>query len=47
LGISSSIVNVSANINNLTNNTKYYFRVAANNQYGTVRSGVASFTTKK
>lgn len=43
----SSLSNVSANINNLTNNTKYYFRVVAKNQYGTVRGDAVTFTTKK
>lgn len=40
-------VNVSANIISLTNNTKYYARVVARNQYGTVRGDIVSFTTKK
>jgi hypothetical protein len=40
-------VNVSADITSLTNNTKYYVRVVAFNQYGTVRGDMVSFTTKK
>jgi phosphodiesterase/alkaline phosphatase D-like protein len=43
----TSAVNVSANANNLTNNTKYYVRVVAENQYGTVLGDIVSFTTKK
>ncbi len=40
-------VNVSANITNLNNNTKYSFRVVAQNQYGIVRGDIQTFTTKK
>ncbi|OGZ72967.1 MAG: hypothetical protein A2908_00095 [Candidatus Staskawiczbacteria bacterium RIFCSPLOWO2_01_FULL_38_12b] len=40
-------INVSATIDNLDNNTKYYIRVAAKNRYGTVRGDMVSFTTKK
>jgi phosphodiesterase/alkaline phosphatase D-like protein len=47
LGSSSLLTNVSADINNLTNNTKYYVKVVAKNQYGTVRSDAITFTTKK
>src|SRR3989344_2430588 len=43
----NSLTGVSANINNLNNNTKYYFRAVAKNQYGTVRGDVESFTSKK
>lgn len=43
----SSASNVSANIDNLTKNTKYYARVVAKNQYGTVRGEAVTFTTKK
>jgi phosphodiesterase/alkaline phosphatase D-like protein len=43
----TSAINVSASITNLTNNTKYYVRVIAINQYGTVRGDMVSFTTKR
>jgi len=42
-----SITNVSTDISNLNNDTKYYVRVVAKNQHGTVRGDVLSFTTKK
>src|SRR3989344_1966747 len=47
LSSGTSSVNVSANINNLDNNTKYYFRVVAKNQYGTATGDMQSLTTKK
>lgn len=47
LSIGPSAVNVSADITGLTNNTKYYVRTSATNQYGTVKGDVVSFTTKK
>jgi|SRR3989344_458463 len=40
-------VNISTNTENLSSDTKYYFRVVAKNQYGTVRGNIESFTTKK
>lgn len=40
-------INISASINNLDDQTKYYFRVVAKNQYGTSRGNIESFTTKK
>ena len=43
----SSAFNVSVDVKNLTSNTKYYVRIVANNQYGTVRGEIVSFTTKK
>lgn len=42
-----SPISVFANLSSLTNNTKYYARVVAKNQYGTTRGDVVSFTTKK
>lgn len=47
LDAETSPVNASANINDLNNNTKYYFRSVAQNQYGTVIGDISSFTTKK
>jgi len=47
LDIGTSAVNVFANVSNLNNNTKYYFRSVAQNQYGTVRGDILPFTTKK
>ncbi len=43
----NSIVNVSATIEDLQSNTKYYFKVVAKNQYGTVDGDIVTFTTKK
>jgi len=39
-------VNISTNVQNLSSNTRHYFRVVAKNQYGTVRGEIKSFTTK-
>lgn len=43
----NSVVNVSANIGNLNNNKKYYFKIVAKNQYGTVNGDMELFVTKK
>ena len=43
----TSAVNVSKNIISLSKDTKYWFRIVAKNQYGTVRGEIKSFTTKK
>lgn len=44
-GAGSSWVNASAQISGLSENTTYYFRVAAQNSYGTTRGSILSFTT--
>jgi hypothetical protein len=43
----SSSSAVSASLSNLKPSTKYYFRLNAQNQFGTVSGDSASFTTKK
>lgn len=40
-------ISVSATVNNLNRDTKYYYRVIAKNQYGTVQGDIESFATKK
>ncbi len=47
LNSGDSAVNVSANLTGLHSNTKYYFKVVAKNQYGTVNGDMVTFTTKK
>ena len=47
IGDGTSSVSVSANLNNLDNDKKYYIRAVAKNQYGTVRGDIDSFTSKK
>ena len=42
---SISNLNFSQNISDLTPNTTYYFRIVANNQYGTVKGNILSFNT--
>jgi hypothetical protein len=42
-----SLVNVSNSLTGLNSNTKYYFRINAQNQFGTVNGSILSFTTKK
>jgi phosphodiesterase/alkaline phosphatase D-like protein len=44
---SGSTATVKANISTLTKDTKYYYRIVAQNEKGTVKGGVVSFTTKK
>src|SRR3989338_6745180 len=39
-------VNVSADIENLSKNTKYYYRLIGRNSFGVVRGSILSFTTK-
>ncbi|MES2203339.1 MAG: hypothetical protein V4474_03405 [Patescibacteria group bacterium] len=39
--------NVSVNVEGLSTNTKYYYRVAARNPQGTVAGDIVSFTTKR
>ncbi len=43
----TTATNVSANVGNLNNNTRYFYRVVGKNQYGTVRGDVESFTTRQ
>lgn len=38
--------NVSSNVTGLENNTKYFFRIVAQNQHGTVQGDTMSFTTR-
>jgi ADP-ribose pyrophosphatase YjhB (NUDIX family)/phosphodiesterase/alkaline phosphatase D-like protein len=47
LSTEASSINVSANINNLTNNTKYYVRLVATSTIGKFTGDMVSFTTKK
>src|SRR3989344_2867901 len=47
LGAAILSLNISANITNLDSNTKYYYRIVARNQYGTVKADIESFTTKQ
>ncbi|KKT22783.1 MAG: Peptidase M23 [Parcubacteria group bacterium GW2011_GWB1_43_8b] len=44
-GSGSSSQNISYAISNLVSNTTYYFRVVAQNQYGTAQGSILSFTT--
>lgn len=43
----ASTVSVSANASGLTSHTKYFYRLVATNQYGTMRGDIVSFTTKQ
>lgn len=45
VGSSSSNINFSSSLSNLQANTTYYFRVVAQNSYGTVMGSILSFTT--
>ena len=45
LQASSYSSNISYTLTGLSPNTKYYYRISANNNYGTVRNGIGSFTT--
>lgn len=47
LGSGTTNTAVNVDLDNLSNDTKYFFRVVAQNQYGTVRGDQQSFTTKK
>lgn len=47
LGNGTSNVSVSADIDTLSANTKYYYRAVAQNSYGTVRGDVVSLTTNR
>jgi phosphodiesterase/alkaline phosphatase D-like protein len=42
----TNAVNVQASIDSLSKSTKYFYRLAARNQYGTVYGSIDSFTTK-
>ena len=42
---SETSVNVKADVSSLSRNTKYYYRLVARNQYGTVMGSVVSFRT--
>lgn len=42
----NTTMSVLANISNLNNNTKYYYRAVAKNQYGIIRGDTMSFTTR-
>jgi phosphodiesterase/alkaline phosphatase D-like protein len=42
----NSNVNVNASLINLSNNTKYYYRLVGRNAYGTVNGSIMSFKTK-
>lgn len=44
---SATAVNLTTDLIGLKSNTKYYFRITAQNQYGTVRGSTMSFTTQK
>lgn len=46
-GSGTSLVDVAVPVTGLTRNTHYYFRVVAQNAYGTTRSSIASFTTRR
>lgn len=45
-GSGDASIAVSASVSQLDPQTKYYFRINAQNQYGTVNGGTQSFTTK-
>ena len=47
LGAQNNNVNVTANVTSLKSDTKYFYRLVARNQHGTVRGSIVSFTTKK
>ncbi len=47
VGTGTAPVNVAVSITGLQRNTRYYYRVVAQNSYGTVRSDVANFRTKQ
>ena len=42
----TNTVSVQANINSLSNDTRYYYHLVGTNQYGTVNSAILSFTTR-
>jgi phosphodiesterase/alkaline phosphatase D-like protein len=42
----TSTVNVQASVNGLNKNTKYFYRLVGQNQYGSVNGSIMSFTTK-
>jgi hypothetical protein len=46
LEASTSTTSVSSTINNLKGKTKYYYRVIAENKYGTAQGDIESFTTR-
>ena len=43
--VGNSMLNINASLNNLQSNTTYYFRVVAQNSYGTSQGSILSFTT--
>lgn len=45
VGSSSNLQNVSSNISNLAKNTTHYFKMVAQNQWGTSRGALSSFVT--
>ncbi|HEY4475197.1 MAG TPA: hypothetical protein VJB92_00510 [Candidatus Paceibacterota bacterium] len=45
-GNGSSFINTSWNLTGLNSNTTYYFRVVAQNNFGTARGSIFSFTTR-
>jgi len=47
LGAGSSNVNVNADVSGLAKDTKYYYRLVAKNDKGTVQGVIMSFTSKK
>ncbi len=46
LGASTQDVSVQANVEGLSKNTKYFYRVVAKNEFGTMNGTTVSFTTK-
>ena len=42
----TTTTNVQGNLSSLNKNTKYYYRLVGNNQYGKVYGSISSFTTK-